>query len=190
MVASETDLQGRSSVRGLYACGEAACTGVHGANRLASNSLLEGLVFGRRIAEVILAAEPWPVPPHVRGSGPSGLVDADARSGLQELMARQVGVVREQAGLDDAATALDAIAWAGDVRPEIEAWETTNLVTVAAALVAAARARHETRGSHWRLDFPDLDDQHFRGHMDTIMTSNGLLHTEFVAIAALAGAQR
>ena len=188
-----TDLDGRSSVVGLYACGEAACTGVHGANRLASNSLLEGLVFGRRIAETILSAEPWPAPPWSStgsrtgagtGAG-TGIAAADERAALQRLMSRDAGVMRDQAGLDAASDALARIDLTGEVRPETEAWETTNLITVASALVAAARLRLETRGSHWRSDFPDLDDEHWRGHLDTTMTADGTLRTEFVALAPL-----
>ena len=186
-----TDLDGRSSLPGLYACGEAACTGVHGANRLASNSLLEGLVFGRRIAETVMQS--WS-PQSSAGSEASppvrpGLMAPDQRTALQELMSRQVGVLRNQAGLDDAASTLASIALGADVRPETEAWETTNLITVSAALVAAARLRLETRGSHWRSDFPELDDEDFRGHFDTIMNADGTLQTEFVAITpALTGA--
>ncbi len=182
-----TDLEGRSNVVGLYACGEAACTGVHGANRLASNSLLEGLVFGRRIAETIVFDEPWPLNGPTRrqpvGSGTkTGLVAATVRKQLQELMSYRAGVLRESAGLSEAVAVIDAIAWGPDVPAEIEAWETTNLVTVAAALVAAARRREETRGSHWRSDFPDLDDEHWRGHLDTTLDREGRLRTEYVAI--------
>jgi L-aspartate oxidase len=180
-----TDLEGRSSVVGLFACGEAACTGVHGANRLASNSLLEGLVFGRRIAETILAGEPWPPRRTARraGSGATdGLADASQRAGLQQLMSRHAGVLRDRAGLDAAASALAGIGLSAGVRPETEAWETTNLITVATALVAAARLREETRGSHWRSDFPDRDDERWRGHLDTRMNGDGSLSTEFVMI--------
>ena len=183
-----TDLAGRTSITGLYACGEAACTGVHGANRLASNSLLEGLVFGRRIAETILAAKPWPGSRRLGGvsaSGgatTSGLVAAEQRLALQELMSRQAGVLREQAGLDAAADALAGMDRASDQAPGVEAWETTNLLTVASALVAAARLRQETRGSHWRSDYPELDDGRWRGHLDTTIDPDGALRTEFVAI--------
>ena len=186
-----TDLDGRSSVVGLYACGEAACTGVHGANRLASNSLLEGLVFGRRIAETILASDlapqSWPPSRETRradaGSGArTGLADASQRGVLQQLMSRDAGVLRDQSGLDTAAAALAGIELSDVAHPETEAWETTNLITVATALVAAAQQRQETRGSHWRSDFPELDDERWRGHLDTSMDADGVLRTEFVAI--------
>src|SRR4051812_49236730 len=101
-----TDLRGEASLPGLFACGETACTGVHGANRLASNSLLEGLVFGRRIAETLVTrlGEAAPAPSDVRApSGPATVVDEAARSDLQALMTRDVGVLRDAAGLAAAA---------------------------------------------------------------------------------------
>ncbi|MCP9961625.1 L-aspartate oxidase [Streptomyces somaliensis] len=169
-----TDLSGRTTVPGLYACGEVACTGVHGANRLASNSLLEGLVFAERIAEDIAAAAvrgaaaPAPHPaPHVLP-----LLGPAARPRVQQVMTLGAGVLRSAAGLAEAAERLDAVddgAFAGDGRgaagPGVESWETTNLLCVARALVAAARSREETRGCHWREDHPDRDDAAWRRHL-------------------------
>jgi L-aspartate oxidase len=182
-----TDLAGRSTVAGLYACGEVACSGVHGANRLASNSLLEGLVFGRRIAEAVLAERVAPPAVVPAASGMPGLVGAAGRQPLQELMSSHAGVLRAEKGLHAAAQAiadlLDQHATAdqagGADRADAGSWETTNLLTVAAALVAAAQCREETRGSHWRSDFADRDDAGWRGHLDTVMAGDGTLTTRF-----------
>ena len=157
-----TDLAGRTSIPGLYACGEVACTGVHGANRLASNSLLEGLVFARRIAQDILRdlpaqLDPVPVP------GPGGVLRADLRTPLQQAMSAGAGVLRSAASLDTASAALAALAGPGP-RPNTASWEATNLLTVATALVGAATRREETRGCHWREDFPSASPR-WRGHL-------------------------
>jgi L-aspartate oxidase len=167
-----TDLSGRSSVPGLYACGEAACTGVHGANRLASNSLLEGLVFARRIAEDIardLPAQSDPASEKVDGWA----VDPEVRAPLQAAMSRDAGVLRSAVSLESAASELGKL---GDrhVPSNLAGWEATNLVTVASALVAAATGREETRGCHWREDFPDARDE-FRGHFLAGIDDDGTL---------------
>jgi L-aspartate oxidase len=180
-----TDLVGESSLRGLFVCGESACTGVHGANRLASNSLLEGLVFGHRIAETVVArlSEPTAPPEVVAPAAVSGgLLAESARPELQQLMSRDVGVLRDEKGLTVAGEGLAALATRDGGTPGTEAWETTNLLTVASALVAAAQRREETRGAHWRDDHPDLDDAHWRGHLDTGLTAGGELVTDYVAI--------
>ena len=180
------DLDGESSLRNLFACGESACTGVHGANRLASNSLLEGLVFGHRIAEAVIGrlggpAEP-PRPVVAPGSGP--LLDDGARLRLQALMSRDVGVLRDEKGLALATAELGELAEQDGGIPGTEAWETTNLLTVAAALVQAASRREETRGAHWRDDHPDRDDEHWRGHLETVLEPDGTLATTYRPIGA------
>jgi L-aspartate oxidase len=181
-----TDLRGESSVPGLFVCGETACTGVHGANRLASNSLLEGLVFGRRIAEEICGrlAVPASPPQSLAEPPPAGdLLAEDARPELQQLMSRDVGVLRDEAGLTAAGTGLAKLAAAASAEPGTEAWETTNLLTVASALVQAALRREETRGAHWRDDHPDRDDASWRGHLDTSLGPDGSLVTQYEEIA-------
>jgi L-aspartate oxidase len=182
-----TDLDGRASLPGLYACGEAACTGVHGANRLASNSLLEGLVFARRIAADVVATLQGPVPPPVPLDSrvPAGLVDDSIRIDLQQVMSADVGVLRDAKGLARASTELAELATGRDAGPDLRSWEATNLLTVASALVAAAQRREETRGSHWREDFPDRDDVSWQGHLDTVLI-NGSLFTEYVALTPAA----
>jgi L-aspartate oxidase len=182
-----TDLQGESSLPQLFVCGESACTGVHGANRLASNSLLEGLVFGQRIAQTVVrrlgepAAAPADLAPQPE---PGPLLAEDARADLQMLMSREVGVLRDEKGLLTAADRLTALSERNGGRPGTEAWETTNLLTVAAALVQAATVREETRGAHWRDDFPDRDDARWRGHLETALNATtGSLSTRFAPLA-------
>jgi len=163
-----TDLLGRSDVPGLYATGEVACSGVHGANRLASNSLLEGLVFSRRIAAVLPGElRPWSEP--VEDHRPEGLMSGSVRGELQEIMTSRVGVLRNASGLTDATALLDKLADSPAEVVDLHSWETTNLLTIGAALAAAATLREETRGSHWREDFPARDDATWSGHFDAVM---------------------
>jgi L-aspartate oxidase len=141
-----------------------ACTGVHGANRLASNSLLEGLVFARRIAADVAAdlpAQRDPVDDEPVAAG--WVVSASARAPLAHGMTRGAGVLRSAASLAESAATLAAVG-AQRSAPRVETWEATNLVTVASALVAAAFVRGETRGCHWREDFPDAQPE-WLGHV-------------------------
>ncbi|NIK56150.1 L-aspartate oxidase [Kribbella shirazensis] len=160
-----TDLNGQTSVPGLYACGEVACTGVHGANRLASNSLLEGLVFARRIAAHLAEGLPEQREPVVDRRTP-GLVDADVVPELQRAMTVGAGVIRSATGLAEAGAAIGKLIEQPAGEPGTPGWEATNLVTVASALIAAATAREESRGAHWREDHPDRDDLHWSGSLD------------------------
>jgi L-aspartate oxidase len=185
-----TDLHGESSISGLFVCGESACTGVHGANRLASNSLLEGLVFGHRIAQTVMSRLREPAAPAavLAAPAPAGvLLHEDGRAELQTLMSRDVGVLRDASGLAAAADGLAALADKDGGTPGTEAWETTNLLTVASALVQAAMLRQETRGAHWRDDFPDRDDARWRGHLDTTLLDSGL-ETAFAPVRAATAA--
>ncbi|NYI99481.1 L-aspartate oxidase [Nocardioides thalensis] len=163
-----TDLDGRTDLPGLYATGEVACSGVHGANRLASNSLLEGLVFSRRISKVLPGElRPWQEP--VDDGRSVGLVAGAVRRDLQETMTSKVGVLRSAPGLAEAGAMLDKLASETAEQVDQASWETTNLITISAALADAAALREETRGSHWRDDFPERDDVDFAGHFDVRM---------------------
>ena len=207
-----TDGYGRTSIPGLYACGEVACTGVHGANRLASNSLLEGLVFAERIGEALAGDPAVPaasaggpaVPaasaegsavsaggPAVLAGGPAvpiegaavggkplatrrrGLLDPSVRGEVQRVMSAYCGVLRSAEGLAEARRLLAELGGRTCDDPCVEAWEATNLHTVATAVVAAAERRGETRGSHWREDFPDRDDARWLGRLNGRLAEGG-----------------
>ena len=176
-----TDLDGRATIPGLFACGEVACTGVHGANRLASNSLLEGLVFAARIGRV-LAGESRP-----RGSAslPTTtlpLVSHGALRPLQQAMSADASVIRSAQSLARAAQVLDDIARMPDAPPSTAAWETSSLHLVARSLVHQARIREETRGSHWREDFPERDDARWRIRLISRLTPSGDLVTRHESV--------
>ncbi|MGW1977172.1 L-aspartate oxidase [Streptomyces sp. NPDC001889] len=181
-----TDLHGRTTVPGLWACGEVACTGVHGANRLASNSLLEGLVFAERIAAGIAGLAPLPAPLPAAPAHPSvlPLIAPESRPGIQRIMSQGAGVLRSAGSLRAAARDLERVdreaaadhpdapdapdapdGSAKAAEPGVDSWETTNLLCVARVLVAAALEREETRGCHWREDHPDRDDPGSRHHL-------------------------
>ena len=149
-----TDLNGHSSVPGLYAVGETACTGAHGANRLASNSLLEGLVFGARIAEDIAKSLPeWEKP--LEQSGEEILLSPSVRGDIQRSMSKGAAIVRSESSLKETLWALDKLARATTIFANVDAWETTNLYFLANAIARSALERTESRGSHWREDHPE-----------------------------------
>ncbi|QEH36297.1 L-aspartate oxidase [Aquisphaera giovannonii] len=161
---------GRTSMPGLWAAGEVSSSGLHGANRLASNSLLEGLVYGARVAEDIVhsldESGPWrlEVPP-IKASGRSGKdhrarIDLDdLRKSLGGLMWRKMGITRDAAGLQDAAVQVDH--WCRYVLPQEFAdpagWAMQNMLIAARLMIAAAAERKESRGVHSRSDFPEAD---------------------------------
>jgi L-aspartate oxidase len=170
-----TDLDGRTSIPGLYAAGEVACTGVHGANRLASNSLLEGLVFGARAGRAMAARSgEWPAAP---GSAVDGGTASSVQmnrstvieaADVQDLMWRHVGLFRDHRGLSHALGTLQA-EWASlDARIrtgealDARTWRTASLIIVGCLIARAALRRHESRGAHYRDDYPQRDDIHWK----------------------------
>jgi L-aspartate oxidase len=174
----QTDLDGRTSIPGLFAAGEVACTGVHGANRLASNSLLEGLVFGARagcamredVSHLLRARGPG------TSTGPSTSLRTSDQvtrltvdpTELSRLMWKDVGLFRDRDGLSRALDVFEP-AWRElDARlrdgPSLDEgdWRTASIVTVGRLIARAALRREESRGGHYRSDFPDRDDVHWK----------------------------
>jgi L-aspartate oxidase len=163
-----TDLQGHSSLPGLYAAGEAACTGVHGANRLASNSLLEGLVFGARAGQTM--REEKHIAPEVKSSAAQPAKEISGSDvepfirEIQQLMWNKVGIVRSRQGMNEALQQLQA---AGEKLPRPtsrRSGEAGNIHTAALLITRSALARLESRGAHYRTDYPMHDDAKFKKH--------------------------
>jgi L-aspartate oxidase len=176
-----TDLDGRTTLPGLYAAGEVACTGVHGANRLASNSLLEGLVYGARAAQAMRAERTRPPAASsanaraaVAGNSPTDArtPDADPASPsvenaiqkVQDLMWQDVGIVRSAAGLRRAIERLEQLLPCLQADATRRGVEARNIHQVALLIARSALARRESRGAHYRTDYPAHDDAHFARH--------------------------
>ena len=188
-----TDLRGRASLPGLYAAGEAACTGVHGANRLASNSLLEGMVFAHRAADEIARAfadgDLVRRDPAAR-QGDGALVSAAARARIQRVATNGTGPLRDEAGLAATLTALAEVPTDADRRqadgrllaqPQPSEWETTNVHQMATIIAAAAYQRQESRGGHFRTDFP-AHDEAWRLRQELALDPDGDLATTRVTL--------
>jgi L-aspartate oxidase len=152
-------LNGTTALQGLYVVGEAACTGVHGANRLASNSLTEGVVAGTRVGRALS----WSLPPIATPDevdSPGALIDSYHRTALRSAMSKYVGVLRTPEGLDSALRILNTLSsnMSATVVPTRKAFEATNMLTIAVAVVEAAKMRTESRGCHRRTDFDAPSD--------------------------------
>jgi len=156
-------LDGTTVMPGLFAVGEVACTGVHGANRLASNSLTEGVVAGTRLGRDLAWELPARVEPRFDAAAGAQL-DGVHRVDVRAAMSRYVGVVRDESSLAAAASVLDDLAGkiTGDGPPSRASWEATNVLTVASAVVTAATVRTESRGCHRRSDFPEPSEEWLR----------------------------
>lgn len=161
------DRYGRASLQGLYASGEVACTGVHGANRLASNSMLEAMVFSDRIASY-LAKEGLPAPeaslPHLTQANQATAqgIGEETLAELQQLNWEKLGILRDGEGLKSALERLDTLAW--KLCPDlsnIKGLEVLNVALVGRLMAESALARTESRGAHYRLDYPQRDDEHW-----------------------------
>lgn len=158
-----TDTWGRTTIPGLYACGECACTGVHGANRLASNSLMETVVFGKRVVEHIAGG--------ARGSAPSTAdaiplappaTEPPSHGALQSMMWACAGIERDAGGLEHGLATLSSWPRRGPAPATRDAFERRQMATVASLMLYAALRRTESRGSHFRSDFPETDDVRWR----------------------------
>jgi L-aspartate oxidase len=172
----KTDSSAKTSIENLYACGEVASTGLHGANRLGSNSLLEGLVFGKTAGQAASQSAKataahlkhplieYQIPPSDR----TRLDADDVRNSLRALMWRNVGITRLDQPLSEAREIITF--WQRYVMDKIfdspEGWECQNMLTVSLLMARSAEMRKESRGVHFRRDFPDSDDEHFKEHIE------------------------
>ncbi len=169
----QTDAWGRTGVEGFYACGEAACNGIHGANRLASNSLLEGLVFGKRIAQEVSRnvfereAKAVTQPRTLifqKTSGEPLKNTAALKAQIRKLMTNNVGIIRNEEKLQKAMTRILEIKEQirGREYSDIEQWELINMVALSEMVIKSALLRTESRGAHYRTDYPQTDDIHWK----------------------------
>jgi L-aspartate oxidase len=151
-----SDMTGKTDIPGLFAVGECANTGVHGANRLASNSLLEGLVVAERVANHLtdLPKQSEPLIENI----PTNLIDGKVRKDITETTTTGAGAVRNATGLNKTIDKLSELAKKTTKLSSTQSWEATNLLTVSSFLSNAALRREESRGSHWRSDFPERND--------------------------------
>jgi len=185
-------LDGTTALRGLYAAGEVTSTGVHGANRLASNSLTESIVAGTRVGRDLA----WELPDAVRPDAMPAAADPLAPpllhpsrlAAVRSVMSRHVGVLRSAETLSAASDALESITrtlGTGDepAEPSRRAWEGTNLLTMAVAIVEAAKARTESRGCHRRTDHPDRRDV-WLTHLDVALDSSGAVEVTGIPAGA------
>jgi L-aspartate oxidase len=172
----KTDIGARTSIENLYACGEVASTGLHGANRLGSNSLLEGLVFGKIAGAAVgesqgkndVKAKQRPIRFEIQPSDRTRLDTSDVRNSLRALMWRNVGITRTEKQLAEAEEIIRF--WQRYVMDKVfdspTGWECQNMLTICLLMAQAARQRKESRGVHYRLDYPKTDNDHFLKHTE------------------------
>jgi L-aspartate oxidase len=173
-----TDAFARTNIENLYACGEVASTGLHGANRLGSNSLLEGLVFGKLAGQAVATSQSSDITslkhPAIRYSIPdsdrSRLDTADVRNSMRSLMWRNVGITRKAQPLAEAQEIIRF--WHRYVMDKVfdtpEGWECQNMLTTSLLMAHGAELRKESRGVHYRMDYPQPDDARFRRHTEIL----------------------
>jgi L-aspartate oxidase len=180
----KTDIRARTSIENLYACGEAASTGLHGANRLASNSLLEGLVFGRIAGTEAVNNggdnKPLTIKYKIQSSDRTLLDTADVRNSLRALMWRNVGITRKSRGLREA---LEIIKfWQRYVMDKVfdypAGWECQNMLTASLLMARCAQLRRESRGVHFRQDFPETNDKIFKADIEISVHSEVVRHKQ------------
>ncbi len=172
----KTDTSARTNIENLYACGEVASTGLHGANRLGSNSLLEGLVFGKTAGQSVIQHKKSGVA-HIKHplikyqiphSDRSLLDTADVRNSLRAVMWRNVGITRKARPLAETQEIIRF--WQRYVMDKIfdssDGWECQNMLTVCLLMAQSAQTRQESRGVHYRRDFSEIDDKHFKKHIE------------------------
>ncbi len=165
-----TDLDGRASIPGLYAAGEVACTGVHGANRLASNSLLEGLVYGARAARTMRnemrsqRSAPSKAVQHTSPSNGSASETEKLIQRVQAMMWKHVAVVRDGKALRETVAELYSLRSSMPPPGDRRAHEAANILMTGSLIARSALAREESRGAHYRLDFPIKNDRKFNKH--------------------------
>ena len=172
----KTDASAATSIENLYACGEVASTGLHGANRLGSNSLLEGLVFGKVAGQMVSrgkrATAAYMKPPLIKYRIPhsdrTGLDTADVRNSLRALMWRNVGITRQDRPLGETQEIIGF--WQRYVMDKVfdapEGWECQNMLTICLLMARSAQMRQESRGVHFRRDFPRADDENFKRRLE------------------------
>lgn len=164
-----TDLDGKTNIAGLYAAGEVAATGVHGANRLPSNAVLEGLVFGARAGKAMrevekIAPKAGSEPQAAYSNGPVDAGVEELVGQVQDLMWNEVGIVRTRTGMQKAIKTLEEMAPKLAQPKTRRRHEAANLHLTALLVAKSALAREESRGSHYRMDSPDHDDKKFLKH--------------------------
>ena len=174
----KTGYSAETSIENLYACGEIASTGLHGANRLGSNSLLEGLVFGKIAGQAVAESKKTnaahlkhPMIKHKIPPSDRTRLDADdVRNSLRALMWRNVGITRSDQPLAEAQEIIRF--WQRYVMDKIfdapEGWECQNMLTTSLLMAQSARQRKESRGVHFRRDFPETDDKNFKNHIEVV----------------------